>query len=182
VSTFLTAEWRKLIMAQYAVKPKLLMPYLPKDLELDLYNGGCYVSLVAKYFYEEQYAAIPTNHQIELSAESLKVGYGWDLGGRSHTLAVEADPTPQAILPSTEEDFITEHYWGYTKRRDGSTSAYQVGHPRWQTYKPRSHEIALDFGMLYGPSFAFLTDQWVSSVLLAEGSAVSVHSGSRLSA
>jgi uncharacterized protein YqjF (DUF2071 family) len=239
VSTFLTAEWRKLIMAQYAVKPKLLMPYLPKGLELDLYEGRCYVSLVAflfdrvrvkrlpipfhtrfeeinlrfyvrrrepdgsikrgvvfirefvprraiayvaRRFYEEPYTAIPTNHRIQLSPESLTVGYGWDLGGRSHSIAVEASPTPTEILPGSEEDFITEHYWGYTRRSDGSTSAYQVEHPHWQTYKPRSYEIALDFGLLYGPSFAFLTDQWVSSVLLAEGSAVSVHSGSRLSA
>jgi uncharacterized protein YqjF (DUF2071 family) len=239
VSTFLTAEWRKLIMAQYAVKPKLLMPYLPKGLELDLYEGRCYVSLVAflfdrvrvkrlpipfhtrfeeinlrfyvrrrepdgsikrgvvfirefvprraiayvaRRFYEEPYTAIPTNHRIQLSPESLTVGYGWDLEGCSHSIAVEASPAPTEILPGSEEDFITEHYWGYTRRSDGSTSAYQVEHPHWQTYKPRSYEIALNFGLLYGPSFAFLTDQWVSSVLLAEGSAVSVHSGSRLSA
>jgi uncharacterized protein len=247
VSTFLTAEWRKLIMAQYAIDPALLTPYLPKGLELDLYRDNedadgparCYVSLVAflfdrvrlkgvpipfhtrfeevnlrfyvrrkepdgsvkrgvvfirefvprhtiafvaKRFYEEPYAAIPTNHRIELSPESLNVRYSWDLGGRSHSLAVEAAPSPQDILPGSEEDFITEHYWGYTKRRDGSTSAYQVEHPHWQTYTPRSHEIAVDFGLLYGPTFAFLTDKPVSSVLLAEGSAVSVHSGSRLSA
>jgi uncharacterized protein len=239
VSTFLTAEWRKLIMAQYDVKPKLLMPYLPKGVEIDLYEGRCYVSLVAflfdrvrlkglpipfhtrfeeinlrfyvrrtepdgtykrgvvfirefvprraiayvaKHLYEEPYAAIPTNHLIRLSSESLTVGYGWDLGGRSHSLSVEAAPIPHHILANSEEDFITEHYWGYTKRSDGTTSAYQVEHPSWQTYKPRSYEIAVDFGLLYGQSFAFLTDQWVSSVLLAEGSAVSVHSGSRLSA
>jgi uncharacterized protein len=239
VSTFLTAEWRKLIMAQYAIDPSLLTPYLPAGLELDFYEGQCYVSLVAflfdrvrlkglpipfhtrfeevnlrfyvrrkepdgstkrgvvfirefvprraiafvaKRFYEEPYTAIPTRHRIELSPESLNVRYGWDLGGRSHSLAVEAAHTPQDILPSSEEDFITEHYWGYTKRRDGSTSAYRVEHPHWQTYKLRSHEIAVDFGLLYGPTFAFLTDKRVSSVLLAEGSAVSVHSGSRLSA
>jgi uncharacterized protein YqjF (DUF2071 family) len=239
MSTFLTAEWRKLIMAQYAIDPAILTPYLPNGLELDLYEGHCYVSLVAflfdrvrlkglpipfhtrfeeinlrfyvrrrepdgtikrgvvfirefvprraiayvaKRFYEEPYTAIPTNHRIELSSESLRVGYGWDFGGRSHSLAVEAAPIAQDIQPGSEEDFITEHYWGYTKRRDGSTSAYQVEHPHWQTYKPRSYEIAVEFGSLYGPSFAFLTDQWVSSVLLAEGSAVSVHSGSHLSA
>ena len=226
-------------MAQYAVKPKLLIPYLPKGVDFDLYEGNCYVSLVAflfdrvrlkglpipfhtcfeevnlrfyvrrkerdgsvkrgvvfirefvprpaiafiaKHFYEEPYAAIPTRHHIDLSPDSLKVGYGWDLGGRSHSLAVEAAPTANNILPGSEEDFITEHYWGYTRRNDGSTSAYQVEHPSWQTYKPSSYEIAVDFGLLYGPSFAFLTDRWVSSVLLAEGSAVSVHSGSRLSA
>ena len=203
-------------MAQYTIDPAILSPYLPAGLELDLYEGRCYVSLVAflfdrvrlkglpipfhtrfeevnlrfyvrrresdgsvkrgvvfirefvprhaiafvaNRFYEEPYTAIPTHHRIELSPESLKVRYSWDLGGRSHSLAVEAAPTPQDILPKTEEDFITEHYWGYTKRRDGSTSAYQVEHPRWQTYKPHSHEIAVDLGILYGPSFAFLTDQ-----------------------
>jgi uncharacterized protein len=239
VSTFLTAEWRKLIMVQYAIDPAILTPYLPSGLELDFYEGRCYVSLVAflfdrvrlkglpvpfhtrfeevnlrfyvrrrepdgsvkrgvvfirefvprraiafvaKRFYEEPYTAIPTHHRIELSPESLNVGYGWELGGRSHSLAVEAAPIAQEIHPGSEEDFITEHYWGYTKRRDGSTSAYQVEHSHWQTYKPRSYEIAVEFGLLYGQTFAFLTDQSVSSVLLAEGSAISVHSGSRLSA
>src|SRR5579875_2320892 len=54
-SAFLTAEWRKLIMAQRAVKPKLLMPYLPRGVELDLYHppqgeARCYVSLVGFLF------------------------------------------------------------------------------------------------------------------------------------
>jgi len=237
MSIFLTAEWRKLIMAQYTVKPKLLMPYLPRGLEFDFHEGHCYVSLVgflfdrvrvkgvpipshtcfeeinlrfyvrrkepdgsikrgvvfirefvprraiafiARRFYEEPYIAIPTHHHIESLPESLNVSYSWELGGRSHSLSVKAAPTPLKIQPGSEEDFITEHYWGYTKRADGRTSAYQVEHPSWLTYKPSSYEITADFGMLYGQSFAFLTDQWVSSVLLAEGSAVSVHSGSGL--
>ncbi len=167
MSTFLTAEWRKLIMVQYAIDPTLLNPYLPTGVELDLYEGRCYVSLVAflfdrvrmkglpipfhtrfeevnlrfyvrrrepdgslkrgvvfirefvprraiafvaKRIYEEPYAAIPTNHRIQHSPESLTVGYGWDLGGRSHSIALEAGPIPQNIQPSSEEEFITEHY------------------------------------------------------------------------
>jgi len=242
--TFLTAEWRKLIMAQYVVEPETLAPYLPVGLELDLYNSRCYVSLVAflfdrvrikhlaipfhtrfeeinlrfyvrhretdgslkrgvvfirefvpraaiafvaRRFYEEPYTAIPTSHRIESHPGNLFVEYSWDLGGRAHSIAVNADPTPIDIAPSSEEEFITEHYWGYTKRRSktdpaGSTSAYEVQHPRWQTYKlhGEKYRIAVDMGILYGPAFAFLTDEWVSSVLLAEGSAVSVHSGFRI--
>ena len=34
-STFLQAEWRKLAMANYAVDPNVLQPYLPKGVELD---------------------------------------------------------------------------------------------------------------------------------------------------
>jgi hypothetical protein len=84
------------------------------------------------------------------------------------------------LAAGSEEEFITEHYWGYTKCSDGNTSVYQVQHPRWQIYPLQSYEVAADFGMLYGPDFAFLTGRTASSVLLAEGSAVSVLSGERL--
>jgi uncharacterized protein YqjF (DUF2071 family) len=237
VAVFLTAEWRKLIMAQYAVKPKRLMPYLPRGLEFDLYQGRCYVSLVAflfdrvrlkglpvpfhtqfeeinlrfyvkrrepdgsikrgvvfirefvpraaiayvaKRFYEEPYVAIPTQHEISTTTETLTAKYGWKIGGRWHTLSALASNAPLPIAPGSEEEFITEHYWGYTKRSDGTTSAYEVQHPRWQTYKLSSYEIAIDFGLMYGSEFAFLADEWVSSILLAEGSPVNVLSGFRL--
>ena len=238
-STFLTAEWRKLIMAQYVVKPKLLMPYLPQGVELDLFHhpsgeSRCYVSLVAflfdkvrvkglpiplhtrfeeinlrfyvqrreddgsvkrgvvfirefvprraiawvaKRFYEEPYVAVPTRSEISSDGMMLNAKYGWHLGGRWHTLSAAAYLPPQAIAPGSEEEFLTEHYWGYTKRSDGSTSAYQVEHPRWETYRLQSYEIDVDFERLYGPEFGFLNGAHESSVLLAEGSRVAVRSG-----
>ena len=47
---FLTAEWRKLLMAQYQVEPALLQPFLPPGLQFDLFQERCYVSLVAFLF------------------------------------------------------------------------------------------------------------------------------------
>ena len=236
-STFLTAEWRKLIMAQYAVEPATLAPWLPAGLELDLFRDRCYVSLVGFLFdntrlkglripfhtrfeevnlrfyvrrtetdgtqkrgvvfirefvpraaitliantlYEEPYATLPTRSSIISTPQELNVRYDWRHGKIWQSLAVEASPIAQPIAPGSEEEFLTEHYWGYTKRRDGSTSEYEVRHPRWQTYPVQSHEIIADFAALYGPAFAALNDQIPASVLLAEGSAVSVHSGTRL--
>ena len=49
-STFLTAEWRKLIMAQYSVDPVMLAPLLPAGTELDLFRGICFVSVVGFLF------------------------------------------------------------------------------------------------------------------------------------
>src|ERR1700761_3531765 len=49
-STFLTAEWRKLIMAQYVVEPATLTPWLPAGIELDLFQNRCVVSLVGFLF------------------------------------------------------------------------------------------------------------------------------------
>ncbi|MEZ4859323.1 MAG: DUF2071 domain-containing protein [Flavobacteriaceae bacterium] len=48
--SFLTAEWRKLAMANYIVPPELLAPYVPIGTELDLWEGKCYVSLVGFMF------------------------------------------------------------------------------------------------------------------------------------
>ena len=47
---FLTAEWRKLIMANYLVEPELLKPYLPAGTELDYWNGKLHLSLVGFMF------------------------------------------------------------------------------------------------------------------------------------
>ncbi len=236
-STFLTAEWRKLIMAQYVVETATLAPWLPAGLEFDLYEGQCYVSLVGFLFdntrlkglripfhtrfeeinlrfyvkrmeadgtqkrgvvfvrefvpraaisiiantlYEEPYATLPTRCSIISTPQSLSVRYDWRHGKVWQSLAVEASPMAQPIEAGSEEEFITEHYWGYTKRRNGITSAYEVRHPRWQVYPVRNYEIVADFGALYGPAFAGLNGQQPASILLAEGSEVSVHSGVRL--
>jgi uncharacterized protein YqjF (DUF2071 family) len=48
--TFLSAEWRNLIMANYRVDPALLQTYLPCHTELDVFNNEHYISLVAFLF------------------------------------------------------------------------------------------------------------------------------------
>ncbi len=48
--SFLTAEWRKLAIANYTVDPDLLIPYLPAGTVLDLWKGSCYVSLIGFLF------------------------------------------------------------------------------------------------------------------------------------
>jgi uncharacterized protein len=47
---FLTAEWRNLLMANYAIDPAVLRPYLPCRTELDTFNGTHFVSLVGFLF------------------------------------------------------------------------------------------------------------------------------------
>lgn len=47
---FLTAEWRNLFLATYAVPPSFLLPRLPLGLDLDTRDGNAFVSLVAFEF------------------------------------------------------------------------------------------------------------------------------------
>lgn len=47
---FLTAEWRNLVMLNYAVDPALLQPYVPAGTALDSFDGKTYASLVGFEF------------------------------------------------------------------------------------------------------------------------------------
>jgi hypothetical protein len=47
---FLNAEWRKLIMVNYAIEPALLAPYTPAFTEIDFFEGKTYLSLVGFMF------------------------------------------------------------------------------------------------------------------------------------
>jgi uncharacterized protein YqjF (DUF2071 family) len=236
-TTFLTAEWRKLIMANYAVSESLLSQYLPRGTELDFYNGQCYVSLVgflfqetrlkgfripfhvefeevnlrfyvrridetglqrrgvvfikelvprfalsfvAKAFYEENYATVRMQHAWLSSGDDLSVAYRWRNSRLWHEMQVLASSELRPIGIGSEEEFLTEHYWGYTKLHNGQTSEYEVLHPRWQIYPIKRSAISVDFGQVYGASFSVLNNRQPDSVLLAEGSEVLVRSGSRI--
>ena len=72
------------------------------------------------------------------------------------------------------EEFIFEHYYGYTKINDQSTEEYKVNHPRWKVNQVLDHRIDCDFTAMYGKDFSFLNDQTADSVIFAEGSAVTI--------
>jgi hypothetical protein len=88
--------------------------------------------------------------------------------------------TATSIAPGSEAEFITEHYWGYTRQRDGGTVEYQVTHPRWRTWRVEHATLAGDLAELYGPAFARELARPPDSAFLAEGSAIAVHLPTRL--
>jgi len=95
-------------------------------------------------------------------------------------LAVAPVGEPFVPLNNSEEEFITEHYWGYTAHRDGSSAEYRVEHPSWRVWSVESAELDCDVAALYGTQFVDSLSCKPSSSLLAEGSAVKVYRGRRL--
>ena len=137
------------------------------------------LTFVANTVYGEHYETLQMDHAWIQDADSLQVKYQWKKG-RWHSFQVVTGLTQHEINPGSEEEFITEHYWGYTKLNEHTTSEYQVEHPRWKVYPTRSHVIDVDFGILYGKEFEFLNRQTPVSVFLAEGSEISVMAGKKL--
>lgn len=59
MKVFLKAKWENIIMANYEIDPKLLIPYLPNGVSLDLFNGKAYVSLVGFMFKNTKLFNVP---------------------------------------------------------------------------------------------------------------------------
>jgi uncharacterized protein YqjF (DUF2071 family) len=56
---FLTAEWKDLLMLNYAVDPRLLEPFVPAGTTLDAFDGVTYLSLVGFLFNRTRILGIP---------------------------------------------------------------------------------------------------------------------------
>lgn len=56
---FLRAAWRYLIMANYAVDPEVLAPYVPARTKLDFYKGKTYASIVGFRFLDTKVLGVP---------------------------------------------------------------------------------------------------------------------------
>lgn len=142
------------------------------------------VALVAKALYDENFVALPMRHTIAPrpgeSDVPHRVEYGWRFKGRAQRLAVETTGAPSLVAAGSEEQFITEHYWGYTARRDGTTSEYLVDHPTWRVWQVSRSELECDVAAFYGPQFVEPLSAEPTSAFLAEGSPVRVYPGRRL--
>jgi len=227
---FLTAEWRKLVMANYEIDPGILHKYVPAGTELDSWNNKHYVSLVGFMFmktkvlgirfpfhtnfpeanlrfyvrykdgsewkrgvvfiseivpkpalsfvantlYNEHYSTLPMKHEWKQDKNNLFVSYQWKKNGKWNKLEVNSQAEAIPLQPGTKEEFITQHFWGYTSVNNKKTAEYHVDHPRWEIYPVNDFVIDCDFEALYGSDFAIL-NKLPSSIFLAEGSAISVY-------
>ena len=77
---------------------------------------------------------MPMRHRVELPSETAEgiVQYEWSCSQRWNGLSVRTFGPAQALAADSEEEFIAEHYWAYTRQTDGSTIEYQVEHPSWR--------------------------------------------------
>jgi len=239
-NVFLTAEWRHLALLKFDVEPALLLPRVPRGVELDLWEGRAIVSvvgllfentrvlgwglprhrnfeevnlrfyvrrraddgwrrgvvfvkefvpraavtLVARRIYNENYWAVPMTHRVDGGSAdgARRVSYSWTVHSREQRLDLAATGEPHLAEPGSEAEFTTEHYWGYTRQRDGGTLEYRVEHPRWKLWPAKEARFVCDAAAVYGPEFAAPLSRQPASAWLAEGSEVRVYQGLSLGA
>lgn len=230
MAIFLKANWENIIMANYEIDPKILIPFIPKGVELDLFNGKAYISLVGFMFkktklfnipipylgtfeeinlrfyvirkegnktkrgvvfinetipypivawmanklYKEHYTVVPTKHEISNDDNIKKANFEWLLNKKWNRIYVEASTETKEMKNDTLEQFIYEHYYGFTKIDAHKTEEYKLQHPSWKTNEVFNYIIDCDFKAMYGNSFSILNTTEPEAVFIAEGSSVKI--------
>lgn len=134
------------------------------------------LTFVANTIYNEHYETLAMRHNWQKNDHERTVEYQWKKNKQWQSFKVIADLELSEIEEGSETEFITEHYWGYAKVGEKVTNEYEVTHPKWRHYKVNNSEINVDFGIVYGNDFDFLNNSEPDSVMLAEGSEITVES------
>ena len=171
--------------------------YLRRELAGEVYRGVAFirevvprwaVSTVARLAYNEQYVCLPMKSKRERyvieRAQSIqaapKVEYTWRHRGTWCGIHMECEGERQSLIPGSEEEFIAEHYWGYSRQRDGSTKEFRVEHPPWEYWPAASAGISGPIPQFYAPEFRETLSRPPDSAFLADGSEVKVYRPRRL--
>ena len=131
------------------------------------------IAAIARTIYGEPYERWRMSHY----RDALHVRYSWEKRDCENTISVESGTNLGVPAEGPHEEFIIEHYWGYTKRAANRTDEYKVEHPKWELFEAGNPHIDVDFGCAYGAEFSFLNGESPYSVALAKGSEIAVYKG-----
>lgn len=231
--TFISAEWRDLVMLNYEVDPALLRPHVPAGSVLDSFGGKTYMSLVAFRFlrtkllgvvpipfhsdfaevnlrfyvrrndrrgvvfiaeivpkwavakvarvaFGENYVSVPMRYRVNGDGGTKVAEYQWQLKGAWCKIRAQASAAPVLAEEGSLEQFITEHYWGYSALRNGGSMEYQVSHVPWNVSASTLAGFEGDASALYGSDLGGVIRRPPDCAFIADGSPVIVHMGRRI--
>lgn len=132
------------------------------------------VAWMANKLYKEHYTVVPTKHRIESKEHSKIIQFDWKLDAKWNSINVQCEANSEPMVANSFEQFIFEHYYGYTKIDEQITEEYQLQHPSWTTHKVLDYTIDCDFKAMYGNSFSVLNNTKPTAVFIAKGSDVAI--------
>ena len=134
------------------------------------------IATIARKFYNENYTATAMKHDVNYDSrrETIRVRYDWRSKEKWNHIRAQANSPPKPLVADSLEQFIAEHYWGYSQQRDGSTFEYRVRHPSWQVWRADESEFSCDVLNQYGDRFQETLSRTPDSSFIAVGSPVTV--------
>jgi uncharacterized protein len=138
------------------------------------------VTLVARTAYEENYMTLPLRHSISLTGSGGSVEYSWEYKRQPYRMRGLASGSGSRANEGSLEQFISEHYWGYTRRHDGSSLEYHVSHDPWRIWRVTDATFEGNAASLYGAELGRVIARAPDSAFIADGSPVLVFAGNKI--
>jgi uncharacterized protein YqjF (DUF2071 family) len=138
------------------------------------------VAHVARMAYGENYFCFPMKHRVSSDGPNRTAEYAWlsnDAWCRFHAHTSVAPTHPQ---DGSLEQFITEHYWGYSTKRNGHSLEYRVSHTPWNVWTSTAAGFEGDATGLYGFELGKVLRRPPDSAFIADGSPVVVFAGNKI--
>jgi hypothetical protein len=95
-------------------------------------------------------------------------------------LTAQSSSAPALPPDGSLQQFITEHYWGYSNQRSGGSLEYHVSHVPWQVCSSTA-TFQGDASSLYGLELGSILQRRPDSAFIADGSPVVVFKGTKVS-
>lgn len=137
----------------------------------------CAIAMTARLLYGENYTCLPMKHRIGWEGPTKTVEYQWRVAGRWCRLSAQTVGSSQHPASGSLEQFITEHYWGYSTRRSSGCLEYRVSHVPWQVWATSTARFEGDASALYGREFGQILQRAPDCAFVADGSSVIVFRG-----
>jgi uncharacterized protein YqjF (DUF2071 family) len=139
-----------------------------------------FVGGMARLLYREPYQVVPMRSKVS-PGPPPDVEYQWDYKGHWCTVAAVGEGAGREPAPGSLEEFLTERHWGYNGEKGKDTLEYRVDHPRWNIWHPENLRVDYNAETLCGLDLAPQLERPIS-VLIADGSAVTIHWRNRIAA
>jgi uncharacterized protein YqjF (DUF2071 family) len=137
------------------------------------------VAHVARLAYGENYFCFPMKHRVSSDGPSKTAEYGWRLNDAWCRLYAYTSVTPTPVQNGSLEQFVTEHYWGYSTKR-GHSLEYRVSHTPWNVWTSTAAGFEGDATGLYGADLGKVLQRRPDSAFIADGSPVVVFAGKKI--
>ncbi|MCS7086788.1 MAG: DUF2071 domain-containing protein [Bacteroidia bacterium] len=135
---FLSARWRHLILASYAVEPGLLRPHVPPGLELDLVDGRAFVSLVAFQFLDTRVLNLKIPFHVNFPEVNLRF---YVRAGQKRGVCFIREIVPRAAVARAARAVYNEPYEALAMDSKVEADAQTIAARYSVVRKRRTHSI-----------------------------------------
>ena len=111
MAIFLKANWENIVMVNYEIDPEILLPYLPKGVILDLFEGKALVSVVGFLFNNTKVFGVRWPFHTNFEEVNLRYylknfdGQQWKRG-----VGFISEIVPKPIIAVIANNLYNEHY------------------------------------------------------------------------